>query len=1337
MKKQIAFFEIFLIIVTTISFAYFLNENFPTVKAEESFKGCCLETKEGAICQDIPFIQSDFCKTSLIPSLCSSVEECKKGCCYSPSTGTCVLNSPKNKCLENGGNWSNDSSCNIPQCQVGCCILGDQVSLTNSRECSLLSNKYNFEKKFVQIQPGESCEKYIGQEKRGACLADSGDFSGEKKCVYTTKKNCKGEFKEGYLCTSKELNTICKPTKKTTCVEGKDQVYYLDSCGNIANIYDASKFNDQSYWEKPISPENSCSPESAGCGNCDYIKGSICTKYEEGKTTKPTFGEYVCKSLHCGERKHGESWCVYDFNPNEIAPVGSRHFIARCFEGQISIEGCADFMQEICAQTTDNSFGFTEAKCMVNDWRSCINANDADSYEEVKKKCDENPQCVMFNERYGEDKLKRSDGKFLAGFDPEKTNSEQGAIGDLGKDQNKVLAHCVPRFTPGFQFWTTNTKIVGASSSSKKPSTANYGGSNEETNALCSLGSFVCISQMHRDCTLGGGCDDWEDNERNWECNIDGVNQNIKTKDLPALLAALNERCRSIGSCGVSSNIAGKVNEDNSTIGFTIKRIKIDRKGKTQENYDSSGYILSGDYISSIKKSTRKITKLEGLKKSGIAGLTAGDADSAGTSGEISGGEALSLKDLAREMDVGKFKGINPLVNLGGVILTTIGTTYGFSSLASYGTYTFGMGGAGSFNILPSSSGYGILGSGSLGAGLSTALWSVVGYFIGAQVGNLIAKNQDWSPGKQQQFVNFVGAIGSTIGATVGISLTTGLSSAWSAATATYATAGGSFSGFFAGAGAFLATNPIGWAILIATIAYTIYTAFFDKYEEQEYYIMQFTCESWKPPKESQCELCNEDVRPCSEYRCKSLGSKCHYFVDNGEPGYCATINEIWSAKITPWQEVLTEGNKYSDVKSNGFKVTSSMGGGVEAWTHLTFGIITDKPATCRIDFEHTKSYDDMRYEMESPINPDTGRADGLKHKITLSPHLNKENSSTTTLGMTIGEENEYYIRCMNFAGQVNEAEFVVQIKVKEGPDLTPPEIRRFLPEQNTYLKKGTNLTSLILYLNEPAECRYIQEYDVVNGEEGFNEMPNNMTCLTDQSSAIYGEWTCFTILQNLTPGLNKFYFRCKDQPSLEGRETENYKRNVNLYSKEYKINVCNKGVEISLLNPTTLIEEKNFILSIGTRGCTEKSYCHYRIFNFSSSFNQFFTTGGNTHSQPLILNQGDYEIEVMCEDGAKNIANKTFNFSVFFDDVEPKILRVINEKGKITVITDEEAECYYYTNSTELCDFSMNNEIKYLSKIHSFNSNPLETYYIKCRDKKFNSPKKCSTIIKPLNLKN
>jgi len=69
-----------------------------------------------------------------------------------------------------------------------------------------------------------------------------------------------------FLCSHPGLNTKCAMSESTKC-EG-DDVYFVDTCGNLANVYDASKINNQDYWSRIQEP--TCSASTAGCGNCDY-----------------------------------------------------------------------------------------------------------------------------------------------------------------------------------------------------------------------------------------------------------------------------------------------------------------------------------------------------------------------------------------------------------------------------------------------------------------------------------------------------------------------------------------------------------------------------------------------------------------------------------------------------------------------------------------------------------------------------------------------------------------------------------------------------------------------------------------------------------------------------------------------------------------------------------------------------------------------------------------------------------------------------------------------------------------------------------------------------------
>jgi hypothetical protein len=482
-------------ILSSFAFVYFISFAFLSAVPEVSANpfvpsGCCTETKDGAICQEMNMLDEKLCKSGLLATSCNLIESCQKGCCYSADEGVCSLNSPKDKCIENGGNWTKSPNCEIPQCTLGCCILGEEASVTTTRECTKLSRQLNFETNFQPMDASGACQTYTGASEKGACLTPTNDYSGEFNCKFTNKGNCKtGDFRQGYLCTAPELNTICKPSKETTCVEGKDEIYYLDTCKNVANIYDSGKFEDEAYWTNVIPKSSSCSSASKDCGNCDYTTGSTCESYRDGKDTKPTFGTNVCRNLNCANgKKHGESWCVSDYTNTEsgVSPIGSRWFKGICMDGEITIEPCADFNNEICIQATSNSF--TEAQCTINDWRSCISANEKETYEEVERECKKYDQCIMFLDIPGNAKYQGLPG-FIKGEEMVNNSDPRGRIGDIGKDSNTVIPFCVPKNTPGMVFWNTQSSsttlqnlLTGNKTSSNKKQASSgdqYGGSLE------------------------------------------------------------------------------------------------------------------------------------------------------------------------------------------------------------------------------------------------------------------------------------------------------------------------------------------------------------------------------------------------------------------------------------------------------------------------------------------------------------------------------------------------------------------------------------------------------------------------------------------------------------------------------------------------------------------------------------------------------------------------------------------------------------------------------------------------------------------------------------------
>ena len=368
---------------------------------------CCEKTQDGAWCQNSPESECDSGYRS-VPSSCESTSYCKLGCCYDSQEGTCTKNTPQKVCQDNGGVWEDEALCEIPQCELGCCLIGDQAAFVTQTRCKKLSSLYGLETNYrTDISNELSCISTASSHEKGACVFER-EF--EKTCKMTTREECNNieassgeedasnvKFHQGYLCSAEELGTNCGPTEKTTCAEGKEEVYFLDSCGNIANVYDASKINDKTYWKYIAETTNEISvcgqgknnADSATCGNCDYYLGSTCKEYERGTDrVKPNYGDYICRDLGCeyqGESyEHGETWCADSPGAKDGLP-GSRDFRMICYNGEVSAEPCADYRQEVCIESEVN--GFRNSGCVVNKWEACTNINEKDACEDPDRDC--------------------------------------------------------------------------------------------------------------------------------------------------------------------------------------------------------------------------------------------------------------------------------------------------------------------------------------------------------------------------------------------------------------------------------------------------------------------------------------------------------------------------------------------------------------------------------------------------------------------------------------------------------------------------------------------------------------------------------------------------------------------------------------------------------------------------------------------------------------------------------------------------------------------------------------------------------------------------------------
>jgi len=372
---------------------------------DSATRGCCSLATNGVGCVTTSAGGCAAGSNFAEGALCAQTSFCQKGCCFDEASGTYDKNVLEGECPVE---WNADPNCNMPGARLGCCVLGTFTIYETQGQCETDTLGRALGPNPVVDWRGDlneaSCLILSANQSEGACVLSGGN------CKFGTEVDClsySGQFNEGTLCTSTSLETNCEMTEQTTCVEGKDGVYFVDSCGNYANIYDSSRATDPTYWNTIIAPADICgdsdvdgaNANSKSCGNCNRFLGSIC-----GSAVEDNFnvdmGNFYCKDTSCmfdGESyKNGESWCVYDGKIGDGDDVvGSRHWKYVCSQGKIQIEPCADYRNQVCFQ--QNTFDvdgtgveFRNAACIANNWRECLDLN---SQEGGIDRCEETLNC--------------------------------------------------------------------------------------------------------------------------------------------------------------------------------------------------------------------------------------------------------------------------------------------------------------------------------------------------------------------------------------------------------------------------------------------------------------------------------------------------------------------------------------------------------------------------------------------------------------------------------------------------------------------------------------------------------------------------------------------------------------------------------------------------------------------------------------------------------------------------------------------------------------------------------------------------------------------------------
>jgi hypothetical protein len=515
---------------------------------------CAEKTTYDAWCQNVPLDEVNTAYRYL-PTSCESTSYCSTGTCVNTLTGQC-LTGPQATCdSTQGGFFYSEPKDEVAQCKTGCCLLGGEASLVEQVRCDTLGRDYNVEATFrPDIQDELTCLALASPEAKGACVFETEQG---RDCRAITRGECQdsaGEFHEGFLCTAPDLGTICTRTERTTCIEGRNEVYFVDSCGNIANIYDANKVDDIAYWSyipgvEGVEVDIGDGEGNAGSriyGYCDYLEGSTCRRYDRGiDSNSPRFGDYICRDLGCkaslplsdGQyREHGEEWCSEPIENFENAKPGQLSYLLYCYDGEIQYELCDSFRNKLCLQ--DETTG--AADCVVNKWMECIEQENTKDCENIED-CEIVTGASILRTGYGTEKLlKDSD------------------TGDM------LVAVCAPKYDPGFKFWTPEDTILST-----------Y---DETPLSICEFSSVVCFVPYTQEVAFitkwradaSGECvelckstEGWSTSECYEACTPVCLEDTLESKNADAKInetwaESWQNLCVSLGDCGISGNYLGR-----------------------------------------------------------------------------------------------------------------------------------------------------------------------------------------------------------------------------------------------------------------------------------------------------------------------------------------------------------------------------------------------------------------------------------------------------------------------------------------------------------------------------------------------------------------------------------------------------------------------------------------------------------------------------------------------------------------------------------------------------------------------------------------------------------
>ena len=1246
----------------------------------------------------------------------NSIEEevPKRGCCVKPSGGGICENVEASEC-ENGyqGDQTDCDSGDYEECTEGYCYNketgicnpsrgikcedpGEFVLSKSSEECQKGccikgSNVDWVTQKECELWPGEwfpdvedelSCHAKTNEEEWGACIYSDGG------CDYILGKDCNGEdFVQGEYCSDlSEGETTCgeveNPTKVCKPEINENKVFKLDSCGTPAGVAEE------------------CEPGKEMCENGECV--SVSCEYED-----ETYLD-------------GESWCIYESRIGEASPnedatkednkglekvsadtPGSTHYMATCHEGEIRVNPCtvSGDRRKICVnddlEEGETGETFRQASCETNRQSHCLSST-LNYLTEVR------------------DRIEKRDLEPTDDDDEDEVKDKINKIENIKEEETEKLKE---RCDSNLQCSFIKTDVAGGFGF---PSCV---GKYPHGTQGCAIGTRSCQVTFVKN-AVG-----------RWKCenNCDCLREEF--------IREMSDHCNSLGDCGSSVNYVGEFS-DNSNVEITPDKLNAYLKcgGANCDNNKEGGDPFHnkndcGTHTSICPKWKQDGSSILKLIKDRYLGFENPSFD----------GGNEPVPSISKELE-----------ELGEDSMISEALGHGFSNQEDLWGMMAGVSGAlGILNVAAHTtfvafyaSGYGTLlanvgGLGGLGGAFAGP---AIGAFLGAMLGNQIAKWTGQGGEGQLALVISMAVLGAGVGILLTVAWTAALSQAW---------------------------NPVGWALAIAAAVMSILTVV-SGWGKVKTVDVKFNCHEWQAPTgvdKEKCKECVNDellenfgINTCTEYKCNSIGQNCMILNENSKLNTTCISDEDdeTSPVLTPGE--IQENHEFEKTGDRNFEIKGpGEDGCVQEESKIWFDIEADEPVQCKYSFDYpSTSYGEMEGNF-----PATGNNYLENHKFSVDvPNLDtldlscvencdvgeeewdeisncmedcedsyeecaQECGAPIYEGAEEGHEEELYIKCEDAFGNYNIQEgYIVDMCITRIPDESPPVLERFEPENEKEYKYNPESTTLKMYTHDnspPIECRWD------SSEVSYEEMGNRM----GYSGDYLGRHTHKTKLTGLEEGTNTYYIKCNDSKGNIG----DYEYQVNILSDMNETEwVLENGLEIS----STSVEKRegNYVsegdnkfltterpakikLSIQTtEGYNEgESNCEYR-FNPSRPWISIYPGEQSSHEKSFnqLYSGGNYSVYIVCRDLEEvSNATKTVNFSLDIDQKGPEINYTL-DTNELIVKTNEPSRCYYSDKICNEFEISEGDEFDFgfdFVKEQTSEWNPTwDGYSIKCEDK-------------------